>query len=631
MFPDRCFVFTGTNLQKSHYSCREISVLRGTFVDLRALSAAAGLLTLLAGGPARAAECLDPGCAKPLERPAAQETSVVDGPAPPPAGEPAPPSAGADNPAANDEQAGPKPGFDRPAPPPTSAGEPANWEKPENTAATPEPQAEKPAKADVADAINAMCSALEQAAAANRLPLEFFARVIWEESRFQPRAVGPLTRSGLRAQGIAQFMPYTAAERGLLDPLDPQTALPEAAEFLAELRGEFGNLGLAAAAYNAGPGRVRDFIAGRGGMPGQTRHYVRAITGRSVEEWVALGRADDDQKDKITTPASCGQLAALLKERPSVFAVKVERKVREAALLPETSDRRNAAPRASGTKRAAPRFTESVVARNRRLLLVRTASLLIPEKPARKPGSSAASDEPRRSSSTPATSGKSTAVAARSTPATTRSSGPRAAPAVAAKEVAQSKLATRGGRDATARVAAQNRTSPPVRTASLAPTSQSPMKPSAGSAESKSLSATPAKAGKRATSEAPMPPVAKPSPGKPAPGRARGLSPEKTSREDAAVRVAARPTESAASERDGNARQGRAGSLSAAKNPERKTIASAAPGEAGKSNGAARRSTLPKLSALKPATDRLRASAMDKVVKAADERVKKVMQICRGC
>ena len=62
-------------------------------------------------------------------------------------------------------------------------------------------------------------------------------------------------------------MPYTATERGLANPFNPESALPEAAEFLAELRREFGNLGLAAAAYNAGPGRVRDFIDGRGGMP----------------------------------------------------------------------------------------------------------------------------------------------------------------------------------------------------------------------------------------------------------------------------------------------------------------------------------------------------------------------------
>src|SRR5205823_6421858 len=80
------------------------------------------------------------------------------------------------------------------------------------------------------------------------------------ESRFQPAAVGPVTRSGARAQGIAQFMPGTAAERRLLDPFDPVQALPKSAEFLRELRDQFGNLGLAAAAYNAGPRRVQDWL-----------------------------------------------------------------------------------------------------------------------------------------------------------------------------------------------------------------------------------------------------------------------------------------------------------------------------------------------------------------------------------
>src|ERR1700687_6177364 len=44
----------------------------------------------------------------------------------------------------------------------------------------------------------------------NGLPVEYFARVIWKESRFRPEEVGPQTRSGDRAEGIAQFMPRTA-------------------------------------------------------------------------------------------------------------------------------------------------------------------------------------------------------------------------------------------------------------------------------------------------------------------------------------------------------------------------------------------------------------------------------------
>src|SRR5262245_7183275 len=82
---------------------------------------------------------------------------------------------------------------------------------------------------------DSICLMIESAARDHGLPVEFFARVIWQESRFRADAVGPMTRSGHRAQGMAQFMPGTAAERGLLDPFDPVQALPKSAEFLKEL------------------------------------------------------------------------------------------------------------------------------------------------------------------------------------------------------------------------------------------------------------------------------------------------------------------------------------------------------------------------------------------------------------
>jgi hypothetical protein len=130
-----------------------------------------------------------------------------------------------------------------------------------------------------------ICQLVAAAAAAHGLPFEFFARVIWQESRFRANAIGPVTRSGLQAQGIAQFMPMTAAERLLRNPFDPVQALPKSAEFLRELQTQFGNLGLAAAAYNAGPARVRDWLAGRRTLPSETQAYVRIVTGRRAEEW----------------------------------------------------------------------------------------------------------------------------------------------------------------------------------------------------------------------------------------------------------------------------------------------------------------------------------------------------------
>ena len=180
------------------------------------------------------------------------------------------------------------------------------------------------------DTREAICLMIESAAKANDLPLEFFARVIWQESRFQSDAVGPVTRSGRRAQGIAQFMPGTASERRLLDPFDPVQALPKSAEFLSELRSQFGNLGLAAAAYNAGPRRVQEWLAGSGYMPQETRNYVSAITGTSVDDWAASAK---NGGKNATTPerapaTSCRELMALLKRAPNPFVTQLEQHVK---------------------------------------------------------------------------------------------------------------------------------------------------------------------------------------------------------------------------------------------------------------------------------------------------------------
>ncbi len=91
----------------------------------------------------------------------------------------------------------------------------------------------------------ALCRMIEAAATKHHMPVDFFTRLIWQESSFRP---GVSSRAG--AQGVAQFMPGTASERGLADPFDPEQAIPKSAELLSDLRTRFGNLGLAAAAYN---------------------------------------------------------------------------------------------------------------------------------------------------------------------------------------------------------------------------------------------------------------------------------------------------------------------------------------------------------------------------------------------
>jgi hypothetical protein len=132
----------------------------------------------------------------------------------------------------------------------------------------------------------AVCRLIESSARAAQLPTGFLTRVIWHESSFRAGAVSPAG-----AQGIAQFMPETAAARGLADPFDPEQAIPKAARLLAELRRRFGNLGIAAAAYNAGEARVASWRRGIGGLPAETRAYVLLVTRRSIEDWA--GQADD--------------------------------------------------------------------------------------------------------------------------------------------------------------------------------------------------------------------------------------------------------------------------------------------------------------------------------------------------
>jgi hypothetical protein len=153
----------------------------------------------------------------------------------------------------------------------------------------------------------ALCRLIEGSAAKNDLPVDFLTRLIWQESSFRPHVTSPAG-----AQGVAQFMPGTAAERRLADPFDPEQAIPEAGRFLADLVRQFGNLGLAAAGYNGGPARVSKWLDGKGGLPAETRAYVLAITGRPVEEWVGPS-GPESKPDAGSSATGCMQVASLLR------------------------------------------------------------------------------------------------------------------------------------------------------------------------------------------------------------------------------------------------------------------------------------------------------------------------------
>ena len=171
------------------------------------------------------------------------------------------------------------------------------------------PRATEPVAPAPVSPTDKFCHALREAAESSGIPVPFFARLIWQESRFKSNEV-----SQAGAQGVAQFMPETAAEVGLDDPFDPLKALPASAKFLRKLRDDFGNLGLAAAAYNAGPGRIQKWLAKESELPRETRDYVRIITGTKTEDWTERSEALAIRID-LPREAPCEGIGSLSKAK----------------------------------------------------------------------------------------------------------------------------------------------------------------------------------------------------------------------------------------------------------------------------------------------------------------------------
>jgi len=185
-----------------------------------------------------------------------------------------------------------------------------NIETETNSSATAEPdRAQSSASTNTFDSV---CQTLQSAAQLNDLPLEFLTRLIWQESRFDAHAISPAG-----ARGIAQFMPGTAVWIGLANPFDVADAITKSAELLRSLKSQFGNLGLAAAAYNAGPKRVADWLAGHRGLPRETQAYVLIVTGHASQEWITPGdRTSLNQPDGVPCPQMAKLFANDRLERP---------------------------------------------------------------------------------------------------------------------------------------------------------------------------------------------------------------------------------------------------------------------------------------------------------------------------
>ena len=163
------------------------------------------------------------------------------------------------------------------------------------------------AKPVIARSTEEICDTLTKSAQINNLPAPFFIRLLFQESGFKPGVV-----SSAGAQGIAQFMPATAEGMGVSNPFDPAQAIPASARLLNDLLRQFGNLGLAAAAYNAGPKRIVDWLnsKGKGKLPEETQGYVKIITGKPVEHWTSAEAKHPGAK--LPKRAPCQESAGLL-------------------------------------------------------------------------------------------------------------------------------------------------------------------------------------------------------------------------------------------------------------------------------------------------------------------------------
>jgi soluble lytic murein transglycosylase-like protein len=113
--------------------------------------------------------------------------------------------------------------------------------------------------------------AIDAAATTAGVDPRLLAAITQAESGFNP---GALSSAG--AVGLTQLMPGTASGLGV-DPTDPVANLDGGGRYLAGQLDSFGRVDLAVAAYNAGPGAVRQ----AGGVPDypETQAYVRRVLG----------------------------------------------------------------------------------------------------------------------------------------------------------------------------------------------------------------------------------------------------------------------------------------------------------------------------------------------------------------
>lgn len=165
------------------------------------------------------------------------------------------------------------------------------------------------------------------------IPEQWIWRVMHVESRGKQRAV-----SHAGAMGLMQIMPRTwamlSARHGLgTDPFEPRANILGGAAYLRAMWDRYGDIKLMLAAYNAGPGRVDAYAAGRRGLPAETIAYVASIAPYLGASGVA-SLAVAPTTDRFTwrsAPLFTGRAA----DRPAAALLQAERKSVAPPLLSE--------------------------------------------------------------------------------------------------------------------------------------------------------------------------------------------------------------------------------------------------------------------------------------------------------